>query len=336
MSLRKKPTSTARRIAASRANGQRSRGGGTAVLRERIRAAHRRYGFNLEAEELAFRALGEDPAEFQELLEGVWEAYNPSDAVQEGLVIRLARALWLMNRADRMQEGYAVRQAQEVNLGRQDRLHVEIMRLKMTAERLQRLARSVARRHYVTPLADLEAMKRLHSQGALKEMGEIALALRIQLQAPDTDDNGITEYEKAQRVVAQVQEIFGIGRTPLRRPAMPRCSPAGWRPGRAYPRLPAGHRRAGRMPALRTNRPALRTSMPRLRTKAWTPRPKTTAPTKTTKRSTRIPAGPKTKWYGSIPRSLRRDGKRGSGLASFWKTSSRGRRKSAKRNAGPS
>jgi hypothetical protein len=27
---------------------------------------------------------------------------------QEGLVIRLARATWLMNRADRMQEGYGL------------------------------------------------------------------------------------------------------------------------------------------------------------------------------------------------------------------------------------
>ena len=60
------------------------------------------------------RALGEDPAQFQELLEGLWETYDPIDTAQEGLVIRLARATWLMNRADRMQEGYAVRQAQDV------------------------------------------------------------------------------------------------------------------------------------------------------------------------------------------------------------------------------
>ena len=91
--------------------------------RERIRAAHLRHGFYAQAEEVAMRALGEDPAHFQGLLEGLWENYNPTDAAQEGLVIRLARATWLMNRADRMQEGYAVRQAQDVSSGRQDRLH---------------------------------------------------------------------------------------------------------------------------------------------------------------------------------------------------------------------
>ena len=38
------------------------------------------------------RALGEDPAQFESLTQGLWETYNPTDAAQEGLVIRLSRA----------------------------------------------------------------------------------------------------------------------------------------------------------------------------------------------------------------------------------------------------
>src|SRR5208282_1781176 len=151
MSLRKKPTITEKSVAASRANGRRSRGPSTAEWREKIRAALLHHGFCVQAEEVAMRALGEEPAHFHELLEGLWETYNPTDAAQEGLVIRLARCTWLMNRADRMQEGYAVRQAQDVSSGRQDRLHAQMMRLRITEERLRRLAQSVAREHYVTP-----------------------------------------------------------------------------------------------------------------------------------------------------------------------------------------
>ena len=162
-------------------------------------------GSTRKAEEVAMRALGEDPAHFQELLEGLWETYNPTDAAQEGLVIRLARATWLMNRADRMQEGYAVRQAQEVSSGRQDRLHARMMRLKITADSLRRLVQSVAREHYVTTPADLEKMKNLHQEGVLKEMGEIALALFYQLQAPGTGEDGIDPEEKARRALAQDQ-----------------------------------------------------------------------------------------------------------------------------------
>ena len=54
------------------------------------------------------RALGEDPAHLQKLLDGLWELYNPVGASREGVVIHLARARWLANRADPMQELYAV------------------------------------------------------------------------------------------------------------------------------------------------------------------------------------------------------------------------------------
>ena len=66
-----------------------------------------------------------------------------------------------------------------------------MMRLKMTEERLRRLAQSVATEHYVTPREDLEKMKSLHEEGVLKDMGEIALALFCELQAPGTDEDGI-------------------------------------------------------------------------------------------------------------------------------------------------
>ena len=52
--------------------------------RERIRAAHLRHGFYAQAEEVALRALGEDPAQFQELLEGLWGTYNPAGSSRRG------------------------------------------------------------------------------------------------------------------------------------------------------------------------------------------------------------------------------------------------------------
>ena len=223
MSLRRKPTITQRRIAASRANGSRAQGSSAAVRREKIRAAYLRHGFSWEAEEVALRAFGEDPAQFQELLESLWEAYNPTDAAQEGLVIRLARATWLLNRADRMQEGYALRQAQDINIGRVDRLHAQMMRLKITADRVRLLAQAVARPHYVTTPEDLEKMKNLHQEGVLKEMGEIALALFHQLREPGAGEGGLDSMEAARQMVAQVKEIFGIGLHP---PYAPRANVA--------------------------------------------------------------------------------------------------------------
>jgi len=156
------------------------------------------------------RALGEDPDQFQELLEGFWEEYDPVGISQEGLVIRLARATWLQNRADGMQEGYAVRQAHDLNLGRKDRLHAQMMRLRITADSLRLLIQSVARPYYITTREDLEKMKALHQEGVVKEMGEIALALFCRLE-PEKGKDAPDAEEKARLIVAQVKVIFGIG-----------------------------------------------------------------------------------------------------------------------------
>jgi hypothetical protein len=203
---------TAKKVSANARNRKLACASVAAAARERIRAAHLRLGFSASAEEVALRALGEDPARFQELLEGLWETYQPSDAVQEGLVIHLARVMWLLNRVDRMQEGYAVRQAQELNSGRQDRLHARMMRVKMTQESLQLLAQAVAHEHYVTTPAHLEMMKGLRQEGVVKEMGEIALALFYQLRLPGAGEDGLDPEECARRMVAQAKEIFGIGK----------------------------------------------------------------------------------------------------------------------------
>jgi hypothetical protein len=202
---------TEKHLAANRRNQKLCNAAVTAEGRERIRAAHLRHGFYTQAEEVALRALGEDPAQYQQLLEQLWEEWQPVGAMQEGLVIRLRRCLWLTNRADRMLEGCAVQQAEDMNRGRQDRLHARMMRLKLTAESLGLLVQAVAHQHYVTTPEDLEKMKNLHQEGVVKEMGEIALALFYRLQPPGAGEDGLDPMESARRVVAQVKEIFGIG-----------------------------------------------------------------------------------------------------------------------------
>jgi hypothetical protein len=216
MSLTKKPTITAERVAASRANGRRSHGPATRDGRERIRAANIRHGFYSEAENVALTCLGEDTADLERLRTNLHNGLQLPSALEVELAEHLTQVVWRWRRAGRMQEGYALRLAKEANLTREERLHARMMRLKMTEESLRLLAQSVAREYYITPSADLEKMKRLHQEGVVKEMGEIALALFYRLEEPrEKDEDGlpIDEMERARMVVAQVKEIFGIGMT---------------------------------------------------------------------------------------------------------------------------
>ena len=108
MSLVKKPILTPRRLAANRSNGRLSCGPATPEGIERMRAANLRHGFYSQAQGEALRALGEDPAEFEHLLESLMATWEPADHFQTRLVSRLARALWRMERGDRIQESMAV------------------------------------------------------------------------------------------------------------------------------------------------------------------------------------------------------------------------------------
>lgn len=212
MSLVKKPTLTEKKIAANRRNGSLSRGAVTAEGKARIGAAQLRHGFYAQAQEVALRSLGEDPAHLEELWQGLYEEFAPVGALQERLVNRLARVLWLVDRTDRSLEGDALRRAQSADQGRDNRLHARMMRLKMTAETLRSLARAVAVWHYVTTRDDLEVMKKLHHEGVAGEMGEIALDLFFQLQEPSTDQDGVSEEDKYRGAVNSFRSIFGLGK----------------------------------------------------------------------------------------------------------------------------
>ena len=213
MSLTKKPTMTKKRIAANKANGKLSHGPATPEGRERIRAANIRHGFYSQAEAVALACLGEDPADLERLRKNLHDHLESPSALREELAEHLAQVVWRWKRAGRMQEGFALRLAKDANLTREDRLHAQMMRLKITEESLRLLAQSVAREYYVTTPADLEMMKNLRQEGVVKEMAEIALVLFYQLRPPGADESGLDPEEQGRRMVAQAKEIFGIGMT---------------------------------------------------------------------------------------------------------------------------
>jgi hypothetical protein len=67
MSLTRRPTMTAKRIAANRANGKLSRGPSTIEGRGRSVAARVRYYFYARGQSEVLLALGEDPLQCEEL-----------------------------------------------------------------------------------------------------------------------------------------------------------------------------------------------------------------------------------------------------------------------------
>ena len=156
MSLVKRPALTPRRLVASQSNGRLSHGPATPEGVERMRAANLRHGFYSQAQSQALRALGEDPAEFERLLESLIETWQPDDEFQSRLVARLGRALWRMERGDRIQESMAVSQLErmDANVERLARQAGAQYEERMT--RLKSLTAAVAREDYFTGLEEIK------------------------------------------------------------------------------------------------------------------------------------------------------------------------------------
>ena len=84
MSLVKKLTMTENKLAANRSNGGQSQGPVTEEGMEICATARRRHGLYAQAQETALLGLGEDPADFEELLDGVREEFTPAAPCRKG------------------------------------------------------------------------------------------------------------------------------------------------------------------------------------------------------------------------------------------------------------
>jgi len=132
MALIRKPHVTARKRMANRLNGEGLR---LQTRAGKAQAALRRpYDSRLKG--VVLPLLGDDPAEFRQMLDSLMATYAPADALQMGLVFRIARALWRVNRYDRMGESMAARHlehAQEV------KTQVEAITLMPVFNQLERI-----------------------------------------------------------------------------------------------------------------------------------------------------------------------------------------------------
>jgi hypothetical protein len=180
---------TEKKIASSRANGRRSRGARTSEGKARAAAANLRHGFYSQAQSEILAALGEEPERFEYLVDSLTEIWQPANQMEMRLVMRLARALWRMERADRIQESLTVEQLHR-SMPKPTPVQIIDRILKDKADKLLTLATEVCQPGHFTRPEDFELFDELFGDDPQKPgSDENSIVFFMQrLEEPGTED----------------------------------------------------------------------------------------------------------------------------------------------------
>ena len=146
MSLVQKQEMTEENLAAKRSNGRQTQGAVTPEGKANSARSNLRHGFYSQARDEAMVALGEDPEEYAGLLQSLVDDLQPSEGLESQLVLRMGRALWRMQRAERMQDGLAMKRIQGRMQIEEFAALSQVSRAADNLERFEILAAALARR----------------------------------------------------------------------------------------------------------------------------------------------------------------------------------------------
>src|SRR6266568_1161290 len=109
---------SAKRLAANRRNARSSTGPRTRAGKSRSAMNRFKHGLFSESLGASLRAVGEDPAEFERLLEGLREEWKPRTTTSERLVRQLGGLIWKLDRLERAERGVVARRLEGLEIAR--------------------------------------------------------------------------------------------------------------------------------------------------------------------------------------------------------------------------
>ncbi len=207
MSLIHPQEMTEENLAAKRANGGMSQGPVTPEGKANSAAANLRHGFYSKAPNGALAALGEDPQEYADLMNALEN--NLAEGLENELVQRIGRALWRMKRAERIQDGLALKRIKAAKEIREMTALPQRVRAHESLQRYEDLAEALARRSGPTP-DEIHAFVEGFGDDPPEEMQEFFALLKSLNKLPDGPERKAAR-RNAREQLQQMTESYRNG-----------------------------------------------------------------------------------------------------------------------------
>ena len=205
MSLVQKQEMTEKNLAAKRSNGCQTRGPSTAEGKANSAAANLRHGFYCQAPNRALAALGEDPEEYAGLMNSLEN--NLAEGLEAELKRRIGHAFWRMRRAERVQDGLALKRiktAQEIHKTATD---PQRLRAHENLERYEAMDTALRRRGNGPTPAEIQAFVRHFDDDPSEEMKEFFVLLKS-LNKLEEGPERKAALRKARAQVRELEESY--------------------------------------------------------------------------------------------------------------------------------
>lgn len=140
--------------------------------------AHFRQGFYTEAQYALLLALGEEPKDYQRMMESLLEDLQPREGLESHLVEQMGETFWRMRRAQRIRDGLALKSIQSKLASEEMLATLQASQALAALEPFARLKGALSRRGQGPTAAEIQGFVESRRGDGSEEMQEFILLLK--------------------------------------------------------------------------------------------------------------------------------------------------------------
>jgi hypothetical protein len=169
--------------------------------------ANFRKGFYTESRYGLLMALGEEPQEYQQVIESLLEDLRRRAGLETHLAVQIGETFWRMRRAQRMRDGLALRSIQSKVQGEEMVTSMQASKVFELLEPFQRLKEALARRGDGPTAEEIDAFVQSR-KGEISEGMQEFIQLLNSLKEPLEEAERKATRQKVRKLFARLLDVY--------------------------------------------------------------------------------------------------------------------------------